>query len=297
MGSPVHVLRPRRSRIIEALRFLGSDRMALGAWIVLAFFLFLAVAGPSIAPHNPIESNYAANGVLVRLKAPSQEFWLGTTNLGQDVLSQVVAGARIPIMVGVISALFVVFIGTNVGLIAGYFGRHVDDFLMRITDVAYGIPFIPFAIVLISITGIGITNIILAITLLLWRTSARIIRSQVLSLKERPFVLAAKLAGASDLRVLYFYIAPHVLPLALLYMAFGVAWGILAEASLGFLGFGDPESISWGQMLYYAFSSGAIRIAWWWTLPPGIAIVLTVASFYLIGRTFEAVANPRLRER
>jgi peptide/nickel transport system permease protein len=297
MHSAGDLLRPRLNRVVQGMRFLGSDRMVLGAWILLAFFLFLAVAGPSIAPHSPIDSNYDPSGGLVRLKPPSHEFWLGTTNLGQDVLSQVVAGARIPITVGVISALFVVFIGTNVGLIAGYFGRYVDDLLMRITDVAYGIPFLPFAIVLISITGIGITNIILAITLLLWRTSARVIRSQVLTLKERPFVLAAKLAGASDVRILYYYIAPHVLPLALLYMAFGVAWGILAEASLGFLGFGDPESISWGQMLYYAFSSGAIRIAWWWTLPPGIAIVLTVASFYLIGRTFEAVANPRLRER
>jgi peptide/nickel transport system permease protein len=297
MLSPSLALQSRRSRIVEGLRFLGSDRMALGAWFVLAFFLFLAVAGPSIAPHSPTDSIYDANGALVRLQPPSVKYWLGTTNLGQDVLSQLVAGARIPIIVGVISALFVVFIGTNVGLVAGYFGRNVDDVLMRITDVAYGIPFIPFAIVLISITGIGITNIILAITLLLWRTSARVIRSQVLSLKERPFVLAAKLEGASHLRILYFYLAPQILPLALLYMAFGVAWGILAEASLGFLGFGDPESISWGQMLFYAFSSGAMRIAWWWTFPPGLAIVLTVASFYLIGRTFEAVVNPRLQAR
>ncbi|HET9903111.1 MAG TPA: ABC transporter permease [Xanthobacteraceae bacterium] len=297
MHSPARTLRRQPGGLSSALRLLGSDRMALAAWCVLVFFLFLALFGPAIAPHNPIESNYDANGALVRLKPPSAQYWLGTTNLGQDVLSQVIAGARIPIMVGVISAVFVVFIGTNVGLIAGYFGRHVDDVLMRITDIAYGIPFIPFAIVLISITGIGITNIILAITLLLWRTSARVIRSQVLSLKERPFVLAAKLSGASDLRILYRYIAPHVLPLAMLYMAFGVAWGILAEASLGFLGFGDPEKISWGQMLYYAFRSGAIRIAWWWTVPPGLAIVLTVACFYLIGRTFESVANPRLRER
>jgi peptide/nickel transport system permease protein len=297
MHSPVATLQPQRSRVLEGLRFLGSDGMALAAWVVLAFFLFLAVAGPWIAPHNPIESIYDANGALERLKPPSMQYWFGTTNLGQDVLSQVVSGARIPITVGVISAVFVVFIGTNVGLVAGYFGRHVDDVLMRITDIAYGIPFIPFAIVLISITGIGITNIILAITLLLWRTSARVIRSQVLSVKERPFVLAAKLSGASHLRILYAYIAPQVLPLAMLYMAFGVAWGILAEASLGFLGFGDPEQISWGQMLYYAFRSGAIRIAWWWTVPPGLAIVVTVACFYLIGRTFETVANPRLRER
>ncbi|MCC7347212.1 MAG: ABC transporter permease [Variibacter sp.] len=286
-----------RDRVRGAVRFLAADRVGFAAWLVLLFFTVLAVAGTTLAPHDPIESLYRDNGSLARLEPPSREFWLGTTNLGQDVLSQVIAGTRIPITVGVISAVFVVFIGTNVGLIAGYYGRHVDDVLMRVTDVAYGIPFIPFAIVLISITGIGITNIILAITLLLWRTSARVVRSQVLSLKERPFVLAARLAGASNFRILYRYIAPHVMPLALLYMAFGVAWGILAEASLGFLGFGDPERISWGQMLYYAFRSGSIRIAWWWTVPPGLAIVLTVASFYLIGRTFEVVANPRLRER
>jgi peptide/nickel transport system permease protein len=278
-------------------RFLGADKTVLAAWLVLGFFFVLALAGPYIAPRDPVESNYREDGSLVRLEPPSREFWLGTTNVGQDVLSQTIVGARIPIEVGLVSAFFVVLIGTNVGLIAGYFGRYIDEILMRITDVAYGIPFIPFAIVLISVTGVGTTNIMLAITLLLWRTSARVIRAQVLTLKQRPFVLAAKLSGASDLRILYRYIAPHVLPLTLLYMAFGVAWGILAEVSLGFVGLGDPESISWGQMLFYAFRSGAIRFAWWWTLPPGIAIVLTVASFYLIGRSFEGIADPRLRER
>ncbi len=278
-------------------RFLGADKTALAAWLVLGFFFVLAIAGPAIAPRDPVESNYRADGSVVRLEPPSREFWLGTTNVGQDVLSQTIVGARIPIEVGLVSAFFVVLIGTNVGLIAGYFGRYIDEILMRITDVAYGIPFIPFAIVLISVTGVGTTNIMLAITLLLWRTSARVIRAQVLTLKQRPFVLAAKLSGASDLRILYRYIAPHVLPLTLLYMAFGVAWGILAEVSLGFVGLGDPESISWGQMLYYAFRSGSIRFAWWWAVPPGIAIVLTVASFYLIGRSFEGIADPRLRER
>lgn len=278
-------------------RLLLADKTAFVAWLMLGFFFFLAIAGPYIAPHDPVESNYREDGALVRLEPPSREFWLGTTNVGQDVLSQTIAGARVPIEVGLVSAFFVVLIGTNIGLIAGYFGRYIDEILMRITDVAYGIPFIPFAIVLISVTGVGTTNIMLAITLLLWRTSARVIRAQVLTLKQRPFVLAAKLAGASDLRILYRHIAPHVLPLALLYMAFGVAWGILAEVSLGFVGLGDPEGISWGQMLYYAFRSGAIRFAWWWTVPPGLAIVLTVASFYLIGRSFEGIADPRLRER
>jgi len=173
----------------------------------------------------------------------------------------------------------------------------VDDFLMRLTDVAYGVPFIPFAIVLVTLLGVGTTNIILAITSLMWRTSARVIRSQVLSLKERPFVSAAKVAGAGHFRLLYIHIAPNVFPLALLYMAFGVAWGILAEASLGFLGLGDPEAVSWGQMLFFAFRAGAIRIAWWWVVPPGLSIILVVASCYLVGRTFEVLTNPKLRKR
>lgn len=281
----------------EVYRLFKADIAGSFAWLILSVFVFLAIFGPMLAPYDPVESVYRANGALARLEPPSAEFWFGTTNLGQDVFSQTIVAARIPIVIGIISALFVVLIGTNVGLIAGYFGRHVDDILMRVTDVAYGIPFIPFAIVLISVTGIGTTNIILAITVLLWRTSARVIRSQVLSLRERPYVLAAKLTGASHWRILYMYIAPQVMPLALLYMAFGVAWGIMAEASLGFLGLGNPESLSWGQMLHYAFRSGAIRMAWWWAVPPGAAIMLTVASFYLIGRTFEVIANPRLRER
>ncbi len=109
--------------------------------------------------------------------------------------------------------------------------------------------------------------------------------------------MAARVAGAGHLRLIYIHIAPNVFPFSMLYVAFGVAWAIMAEASMGFLGLGDPLAISWGQMLYYAFRSGAIRIAWWWVLPPGLSIILVVASCYMIGRTFEHVANPRLRDR
>lgn len=285
-----------RAFVREGLRLLWRDKIGLAACLVLGFFILLAAGGPAMAPHDPTETLYR-DGSLLRLAPPSRQFPLGTTNMGQDILSQTIAGARVPILIGFISAFIIVTIGTNIGLVAGYCGRAVDDVLMRITDVTYGIPFLPFAIVLISVTGVGTANVILAISVLLWRTSARVIRAQVLSLRERPFVLAAKLSGASHLRVLYVHIAPNVLPLSLLYMAFGVAWGILAESSLGFLGLGNPEGISWGQMLYYAFRSGSMRTAWWWTIPPGLSIVLTVACFYIIGRTFETVANPRLRER
>ena len=287
----------RRDLLSSALRLLLEDKVGLGACLLLFFFIFLAFAGPYIMPYPPTESIYLKDGSLARLLPPSREFWFGTTNMGQDVLSQTIAGTRIAITIGFISAIFIVLIGTNIGLISGYFGKHIDDLLMRLTDIAYGIPFIPFAIVLVSVLGVGTINIILAITTLLWRTSARVIRSQVLSLKERPFVWAAKVAGAGHLRLIYIHIAPNVFPLSLLYVAFGISWAILAEASLGFLGLGNPEIISWGQMLYYAFRSGAIRIAWWWVVPPGVSIILVVASCYIIGRTFEVIANPRLRAR
>jgi len=281
----------------SAARPLLEDRVGLGAGILLLFFIFLAIAGPALAPYPPNESNYLPDGSLARLLPPSAKYLFGTTNMGQDVFSQTVVGARLAIIIGLISAVFIVFIGTNIGLLSGYFGKYVDDFLMRLTDVAYGVPFIPFAIVLVTLLGVGTTNIILAITSLMWRTSARVIRSQVLSLKERPFVSAAKVAGAGHFRLLYIHIAPNVFPLALLYMAFGVAWGILAEASLGFLGLGDPEAVTWGQMLYFAFRAGAIRTAWWWVVPPGVSIMLVVASCYLVGRTFEVLTNPKLRKR
>lgn len=283
--------------LLGGIRILREDRVGMVSAIVLTFFIFLAVAGPSIAPYPPSETIYLENGMQARLLPPSLKHPFGTTNMGQDVFSQTIVGARIAVFIGLISALFIVLIGTNVGLIAGYFGKSVDDILMRITDVAYGIPFIPFAIVLVTLLGVGTLNIILAITTLMWRTTARVIRSQVLSLRERPFVWAAKVAGAGHFRLLYIHIAPNVLPLSLLYMAFGVAWGIMAEASLGFLGLGDPEKISWGQMLYFAFRSGAIRTAWWWVVPPGLSIILVVASCYLVGRTFEVVTNPKLQRR
>ena len=286
-----------RRFFLDMVRPLIEDKVGLAAGIILLGFISIAIIGPYIMPYDPTESNYLEDGSFPRLQPPSKKFWFGTTNMGQDVLSQVIAGTRTAIMIGFISGFFIVFIGTNIGLISGYFGKHVDDFLMRVTDVAYGIPFIPFGILLVSILGVGTTNIIIAITLLLWRTSARVIRSQVLSVKERPFVSAAKVAGAGHLRLMYIHIAPNVFPLALLYVAFGVAWGILSEASLGFLGLGDPEAISWGQMLYFAFRSGSIRIAWWWVFPPGLSIILVVASCYVVGRTFEFIANPRLRKR
>jgi peptide/nickel transport system permease protein len=189
-----------------------------------------------------------------------------------------------------------VLVGTAVGLFSGYFGGWVDHVLMRLTDIAFGIPFLPFALIVISVTTPSVWVTIVLITLFMWRTTARVIRSQVLSLRERPFIWAARAAGASDLNILFFHIGPNVLPFSFLYAAIGVSAGVMLEAGLSFIGFGDPHVLSWGQMLNFAFNAGAMRNAWWWVLPPGLCLSLFVTAAFMITRGYEEVINPRLRE-
>lgn len=292
----VAAARPSRARAVwrAAASPFASWSGGFGA-IILASVLLIAVFAPWLAPYDPLVNNFDGAGQLRRLSPPSAEHLLGTTYYGLDVLSQLIHGTRIVLIVGITCAVLIALIGTNIGLIAGYYGGRIDTVLMRATDLAFGVPFIPFAVVLVALLGPSLWNTIIAISFLMWRSTARVIRSQVLSLRERGFVKAARIAGASDMRILYVHIFPNVLPMALLYVAFDIAWAVLAEASISFLGFGDPHQTSWGQMLYLAYVSGSIRQAWWWTVPPGAALSLFVISVFLVGREYERLANPRLR--
>jgi peptide/nickel transport system permease protein len=289
------------SRIWRILRnqlqiFRGERLGQIGVAILLSFLL-IGLFAPYIAPYDADAKHRGEDGALKRLESPSVDHPLGTTRLGRDVLSQLLVGSRIALLVGFLGAFMSVFIGTNIGLLSGYFGGWIDDILMRITDIIYGVPFLPFVIVLVVILGPGLLNIIIAIALVQWRSTARVIRSQVLTIKERPYIEAAQAAGGSDARVIYTHILPNVLPLVFLYGAFSVGWAVIAEASISFLGFGDPLSVSWGKMLFTAYTANAMRSAWWWVVPPGLAINLFVISGFLIGRTYEKVTNPELRER
>jgi len=223
-------------------------------------------------------------------------YWLGTDAQGRDVYSQLLWGSRIALLVGFASAFFSISIGTVIGLVAGYSGGKIDAVLMRFTDVILVLPGLPLVIILAAVLGAGVGNIILVISLVGWPSVARVIRSEVLSLKERPFIESAKVTGASNIRIMFKHIAPNVMPLAFLYMTFGVSGAILTEAALSFIGLGDIRTMSWGIMLQQVQQSNALA-AWWWLLPPGLAITLLCLGFFLVGRAFDEIVNPRLRKR
>jgi peptide/nickel transport system permease protein len=279
------------------LKAILIDRLALFGVSVIFVYILMALFAPRIAPYDPTEIlTDPETGLTVKYQPPSRNHLFGTDNLARDIFSQVVYGSRVALMVGFVSALSVTFVGANVGLLAGFFGGRADNILMRTVDIAYSIPFEPFAILIAGLLGPGIGNLILALTLLMWRAPARVIRSQVLSLAQRPFIKSAKVAGASRLRIMYLHITPNIVPVMLLYIPVTVGWAIIAEASVSFLGFGDPRMISWGGILQTAFTSGAMRLAWWWTMAPGLSIVLLVISVFFISRALEPLANPNLSD-
>lgn len=280
--------------IIEMLR---RDRFARTGVIIYIIIALIGIFAPLLAPHDP-HAVMEQDGIWLTNEKPNSQFLLGTTNIGRDIFSQLIYGARPALLVGFSAAFFVVFIGTVIGLIAGYFGGWVDTILMRITDVAFGIPFLPFVIVLVAFLRPSIWNIVLAMAILLWCDTARVIRSQVLTIRQRSYVQAAKIAGAGSWRTIFVYIAPNILSLSLLYGTLAVGWAILTEAAVSFLGLGDPKVVSWGFMLQDAYVSQALaRGAYYWFVPPGICIMLTVMAGFFIGRGTEELLFPRLRER
>ncbi|HIH00895.1 TPA: ABC transporter permease [Thermoplasmata archaeon] len=206
-------------------------------------------------------------------------------------------GTRAELLVGVTAAFFSVVIGTIVGLVAGFYPGLIGELLMRATDIMLSLPYLVIMLLFAAAFGPSLFNIIIIFAILSWAGIARVIRSVTLSTRKRAFVDAAIVAGASDMRLIFKHIGPNVIPFAFLYMTFNISGAIVTEAILAFLGFGDPNAITWGMMLQYLQISGHSLDAPWWLLPPGIAITLLSLAFYLIGRAFDEVVNPRLRRR
>jgi peptide/nickel transport system permease protein len=286
-----------RSLVMPLVQVFRQDRFARTGFIIYGVMIIIAVLAPILAPHNPTQV-MEIDGIWQTNKEPGGDYILGTTNVGRDIFSQLIYGTRPALYVGFSAAICTVIIGTLVGLVSGYYGGKIDLIMMRLTDVAFGIPFTPFVIVLVAFLSPSIWNIVLAMALLFWRDTARVIRAQVLTVRQRSFVQAAKLSGASDKRAIFLYVAPNILALSFLYGTLAIGWAILTEASVSFLGFGDPKVTSWGYMLQDAYVSQALgRGAYYWFVPPGICIMLAVMAGFFISRGFEEMLFPRLRRR
>lgn len=271
----------------RTLRNLLRERITKFAFACLLFIVVLGIVGPEIAPYQYNAQHRLESGELNRYASPSLEHPLGTNDRGEDVLSRLLVGARTTLITGLLAGGLMLTIGVFVGVTAGYIGGRTDGLLMRFVDFMYGIPFIPFAIVLITFFGAGFYSTIAIIGLVLWRLIARVIRSQVLQIKQRPYIMAAQAAGASTPWIIRKHILPNIANMAALFFAMGVGLAILEQAGLSFIGVTDPFTPTWGIMIRNAHQSGQLADAWWWTFPPGIMISLTVLSLYLLGRGYE----------
>ena len=262
---------------------------AVGFVLFIAVVLF-AVLGPFIIPYDA----YKQSGPS--FMAPNRDHWLGTNDMGQDILAELADGARTSLTIGILTALFATLIGGSIGILAGYIGGWFEVVVMRVIDVVLTLPFLPLMIVIAVYMGPGIFTQIFVITLVMWAGKARQIRAQTLSIKTTGPVLAAKMMGANHLYIFKKHIFPSVFPLFIPQFVGAVNTAILLESSLSFLGMGNPLVKSWGSILYYANSRSAfLTEAWvWWIIPPGICIVMVVLAFSLMGYYLEEKVNPRL---
>jgi peptide/nickel transport system permease protein len=278
-----------------------ANRMGLlGAFLVVSA-VFLAVFAAWLSPYTPTETIRDANGKSMTFAPPTLHAPLGTDDAGRDVWTQLVYGARVSLLVGFVAGFMAMVIGSLLGILAGYFGGKIDTLLMRTTDVLLVIPDLPLMLILVAtlrqmeLHVSPLLVLILVIGLLYWTSTARLIRSQVLTIKERQFVARARAIGAGNIHIIRKHILPQIMPLIVANTVLILSTAILIESGLAFLGLGDPSKPSWGTMLNFAFDRNAITNgAWWFYLPPGLAIVWVSLGCVLLGNVLEEMLNPRL---
>jgi len=281
------------NKFVEFFQLLFGHPMGFAGLAIIILFLIMAIFAPFLGTVDPAASGEVENLLI----PPSSQFWFGTDDLARDIWSQTIYGSRISLTIGFVAALITVFSGTLVGLVAGYYGKLLDEALMRIVDFFMMLPELPLMIVLAAVLGPSMWNIILVVSLVSWPTTARVVRSQVLSLKERPFVESSRCIGASNFQLMFSEILPNVVPLMFAQAVIMITEAIYAEAVLSFLGLGDPTSISWGMMLNSVFESGVIAESYWWVTPPIISIVILIVSFSLLGTAVSDILEPGYKEK
>ena len=269
-----------------------QNRLGVIGLGILIFFFLVAIFAPYIAPYDPYER------VGAPLMAPCAAHLLGTNDIGQDILSEIIYGTRISLIMGIAAAFIAVFIGSAVGIVAGYFGGKVDTVLMRIVDIVLTIPGTPLMILMAAFLGPSFWNIVLVIGCLSWAGVARIIRSQVLTVRNRGYIESVKTLGGKPSYIILRHVLPPTLSIIISQLILMSSRAIMSEASMSFLGLGDPTHKSWGIILYYAQSRSAfLTSAWvWWILPPGLMITLLSIAFSYVGNAMEEIVNPRLRK-
>lgn len=295
-AAPV-VVSQRRKEFRRAMQSMLTSRWALIGMVILLIVTFIAIFGPWLAPFDPNRQN-----ILMRLLEPGSEgargatYWFGSDQLGRDVLSRLLYGARVSLLVGVAAIAVGGTIGTIAGLVSGYFGGWVDDIIMRIGDIQLAFPFILLAIMFLVVLGPGLMNMILVLGIGQWITYARIVRAQTLSLREKEFVEAARAMGDSTISILLRTILPNIMAPLTVIASFNVASVILSEAALSFLGLGVPPDVpTWGSMLSES-RDHLLSNKWWMAVFPGMAIVFTVLAFNIIGDWLRDFLDPRLKE-
>lgn len=266
-----------------------QNKIGLAGLIILIFFIILSIFAPIFATYPPLTT-----GAGEAFQNPSLKHFLGTDNLGRDLYSELLYGARVTLIVSFIAVITSTVVGVFLGAIAGFYGGLVDSVLMRITEIFLVIPPIFLALVLVAIFGANIINIIIVISILSWPQTARLVRAEILSLKERPYCKAAIAAGASDFKIIFSELVPNTMTTILVNMSLTQATAILIESALSFLGFGDSSMVSWGLMLNNA--QEFFRQSWYMVFFPGIAIFLVVLSLNLFGEGLNDVFNPRRKK-
>jgi len=267
------------------------DKAGLLGISIIGFFSLLALFAPLASPYAPDATN-----PNLSFYAPALSHLLGTDGLGQDVLSRAIYGARVSLIVGFSASGIIVGIGVMVGLSSGFYGGIIDEVLMRLTDFFLVVPSLVLMIIVAAMLGPSLFNVIAIISLLSWPSTARVVRSMVISLKEWPFVEAAKSSGGGDLYIMLHHLLPNALPVVFATGVLSISGAIFSQAALVFLGVGNVTDISWGSMLHDALEFGAISAGYWWVVvPPGICLVLLILGFILLGHSLEEIFNPRLR--